>query len=452
MQTTDATSNSSRATVEPTAGTTTPAATSWPAALTLGFGTAVAMWTLGFAGRLPGVGLAPAALGVAFLALLLAGGFVAGRLGSVGLGARTGAVTAVLNFLIIGSVVKDRALLGRAAVGSLLAGAALGALGAFAGARLRGAQAPAPIAWPAWFARVAAAATLSLICVGGLVTSHDAGLAVPDWPNTYGSNMFLFPLERMTGGIYYEHSHRLFGSLVGLTTMTLLGLVLAAEKGRGWVRGLAGGAFALVVVQGVLGGMRVTGKPTLSMEAADLAPSQALAVVHGVTAQLFLALLVTLAAALSATWTAGPKAAARPAAGTDLSLGAWTLGLVLLQLLLGALVRHHFVEPTWHVVLAVAVVAVGCFAGVRAWGLHGDLPVLPRVGLALAGLLGLQLALGIGALVVTTMDRAPGARVPFEVPIATAHQTTGALILGAATLLFLWQRRLLTAPETPPTA
>ncbi len=425
----------------------------WSGPLTLGFGAVVAMWACGWVGRLPGVDVPPWALGVLFLLLTIGAGVVAGRtLGRVTSGAWTGAIASALNLLVLGSVVgKDRAAAAALAVavpGSLLAGALLGALGAAIGARC--APTPDPQApWAARFARVTAGATLLLLVLGGVVTSHDAGLAVPDWPNSFGSNMWLFPLERMTGGIYYEHSHRLVGSLVGLTTITLFAVVLANDRRRA-VRHLAAVAVALVIVQGVLGGLRVTGTLTLSQDRADLSPRTALAIVHGVTGQLFLALLVLIAALLSPTWTGARSPTPGLDVETDRGLTAWLLAAVLVQLVLGALVRHVHIEPTWHICMAVAVITLAGFAGLRAWGSYADQPVLPRVGLGLVHLVGLQLLLGVAALAVTTMERPAGERVAFEVPIATAHQTTGALILAAAVLLFAWVRRLLALPVPAP--
>ena len=60
-----------------------------------------------------------------------------------------------------------------------------------------------------WWAVLTAMLTFVLLCSGGLVTSHGAGMAVPDWPNSFGYNMFLFPVSRWVGGIFYEHTHRL---------------------------------------------------------------------------------------------------------------------------------------------------------------------------------------------------------------------------------------------------
>src|SRR5437879_1626529 len=75
--------------------------------------------------------------------------------------------------------------------------------------------------WLHRFAILTSLASLGLIAVGGLVTSHEAGMAVPDWPNSYGYNMFLFPVSKWVGGIFYEHTHRLVASTVGLFVVAL---------------------------------------------------------------------------------------------------------------------------------------------------------------------------------------------------------------------------------------
>lgn len=420
----------------PELATSSPPRRDGAAILTLGFAGAVAMWALGYVGRLPGfLELPPAALGLGFVAVFMAVGAVAGRqLGRVGAGAGAGAVAGTINVFIIASVAPGaRALL--AVAGSIGAGAVLGALGAAVGRRGTTPAHEPSTTWTGRFGIVTAVATFLLLAVGGLVTSHDAGLAVPDWPNTFGSNMFLFPLERMTGGIYYEHAHRLFGILVGLTTMTYMGVVLATDERRG-VKGLAVLAFVLVVTQGIIGGKRVD------------PPILALAVVHGVLAQLFFSLLLVLAAVTSRTWREAPPPSPRASGETDLALAGWFVAAVAVQLLLGALLRHYHIQASWHVSMAVAVITLGGFTGVRAWGFHADLPILPRLGLALAALLCAQLCLGIAALVVTTLERPPGERVRFEIPIATAHQTIGATILGVAVLMRLWLGRLVgVTPE-----
>lgn len=204
--------------------------------------------------------------------------------------------------------------------------------------------------WLHRFAALTAVATLCLIGMGGLVTSHGAGLAVPDWPTTYGYNMFLFPISQWRGGIFYEHTHRLVASMVGLLT-TILAVWLWLKEGRRWLRWLGVGAFVLVVGQGVLGGLRVT---MLKDE---------LGIVHATLAQLFFVLVCGIALWTSPAWrrwTAGGCRSARaqrngesaePGGGTlgepASVLRGWrgsvlgTTALILLQLILGATMRHQ---------------------------------------------------------------------------------------------------------------
>ena len=134
--------------------------------------------------------------------------------------------------------------------------------------------------WPHFLALLTSCATVLLILAGGLVTSLGAGLAVPDWPTTFGYNMFLYPWAKMVGGIFYEHSHRLLGSLVGFLTILTAASLWWTEP-RKWLRVLGVIALLLVIVQGVLGGLRVV---WLKL---------ALAIVHACFAQIFFGLMVT---------------------------------------------------------------------------------------------------------------------------------------------------------------
>ncbi|RMF74683.1 MAG: hypothetical protein D6738_05690, partial [Acidobacteria bacterium] len=328
------------------------------------------------------------------------------------------------------------------------AGAVVGA----AWRRRRGLPRLQPGVFVSAFALVAAAATLALVTIGGLVTSHEAGLAVVDWPNSYGYNMFLYPLSRMTGGIYYEHAHRLFGALVGLTTLGLAGLLVTTDRRRG-VRAAALAAVVLVIVQGILGGLRVTGRFTLSTSPEQTDPSTLLAVVHGVTGQAFFALLVGLAAVASGTWRSRLAPRAFPRAEREGLITGLLVAALAVQLVLGAVYRHTgsglVLHLCWAAVVALAVV----MAGLRAWGLfgveeNGGFAILRRIGHGLLLLLGLQVVLGIGAL-AAIVARAPGAGPSaLEIAFATAHQVTGALLLAGAVLLALWTRRLVRPAGT----
>ncbi len=219
--------------------------------------------------------------------------------------------------------------------------------------------------------------TLVLIGIGGLVTSHGAGMAVPDWPTSYGYNMFFFPVSQWVGGIFYEHTHRLVASLVGLLTAILAGWIWVRETtgglrkiGLGWIiltlglmgvrtqgmfivlagvalvviaysftkvgsderplRWWAAIAFSVVLVQGVLGGLRVT------------ALKDELGIFHGTLAQCFLVLLSAIALVTSGGWQrlkTAPLAVAVPKRVRNFLMA--TTFLILVQLALGASMRHQ---------------------------------------------------------------------------------------------------------------
>lgn len=421
--------------------------------LAISFGTSVTMWLIGYVSRvLPGA--VPSWLvAVLLLACLVAGGFAAGRCTDRGAGggALAGLVTSLVNLMVLGSLVggsRPNELLPTAATwvpGSLVAGAALGALGAGLGAA-RERRSSRPVNWTGSFAAVAAAATFLLIVAGGLVTSHQAGLAVVDWPNSYGYNIFLYPLARMTGGIYYEHAHRLAGSLVGLTTL-VLALHLQRVDRRPWVRRLGWVALLAVIGQGILGGLRVTGRFTLATTPDAVAPSIALAVVHGSFAQLFFSLVVALAAITSTTWLVAPPPRPDVRAAADRAFTTLLVPVLIVQLVLGALQRHLAEMLMVHIAFAMVVAVLSLTAAVRARSFYGDLPVLPDVGRAVVWLVSIQVTLGVLAFAVVT-TRVPGAEPSaYEVIARTAHQANGALLLAATVLLLVWNRRLLRVEE-----
>ena len=164
-------------------------------------------------------------------------------------------------------------------------------------------------------------ATCVLILLGGLVTNTGAALAVPDWPSTFGYNMVLFPWSRMVGGVFYEHSHRLMGALVGLLTLALGG-ALWREGGR--LRRLGLLAVAVVLAQGVLGGLRV------------VLLEDALAILHGSLAPAFFALLAAIALL---TAPRGRVAGARVEPALK-GLTVPAAALVYAQIVAGALLTH----------------------------------------------------------------------------------------------------------------
>jgi cytochrome c oxidase assembly protein subunit 15 len=188
----------------------------------------------------------------------------------------------------------------------------------------------------AWFTSVA---TLLLICSGGMVTSKGVGLAVPDWPTTFGYNMFLFPVSKWVGGIFFEHTHRLIASTVGFLTIILAVWIWRADHRR-WMRRLGFAALGAVVLQGVLGGLRVT---MLKDE---------IGIFHALLAQAFFGILIVITLATSRLWDrlrefgATPSTIRRtPQRGVPTqSLARVVIAttiFIYLQLGLGATMRHQ---------------------------------------------------------------------------------------------------------------
>jgi len=417
--------------------------------LAVGFGTTVAMWAVGYVARLPVVQAPPAGVLVLLLAALAGGGYVAGSRGDRGVrgGAYAGALTGLLNLLVLGSFLsthdRPNALVPAAALwvpGSIGISAVLGALGAWVGTTRRDSS-HEECDWTAVLARVAVAATFLLLIAGGLVTSNKAGLAVVDWPNSYGYNMFLYPFARMTGGIYYEHAHRLLGALVGLTTVTLAVHLVRVER-RPWVKRLAFSAVALVLVQGVLGGLRVTGKLTSSADPAQTQPNIYLAVVHGVTAQVFFALLVVLAVVCSRTWRGPAVPLPSPRAATDRRVASLAVGALIIQIVLGAVQRHLSLGLMTHIVMAFIAAGLAIAAGARAWGFYPSVATLKRGGLLVVYGTGVQLALGFSAWIVRGAYEHGAMSLDWKVAVTTLHQGTGALLLASAVALRAWLGRL----------
>jgi cytochrome c oxidase assembly protein subunit 15 len=300
---------------------------------------------------------------------------------------------------------------------------------------------PPPDRWLHRYAVAVVGATVLLVTAGGLVTSTGSGLAVPDWPLSYG---MVFP--PMVGGILYEHGHRMVAAAVGLLTIGLAGW-LARREPRRWVRRLGLAALGAVVAQGLLGGITVL-----------LLLPHPVSIAHACLAQTFLCLVVTIAVVTSGSWMAA--GGRRPAPPSRLpALAALTTAAVFAQLILGAVVRHtgsglaipdfplalgRLVPPLAstavavhfaHRVAALVVAALVAATAVQALGHHRRERALAGPALLLAALAGLQILLG--ALAVWTR---------LAVVPATAHVTTGAVLLGTSLTLALMARRLVARP------
>ncbi len=278
------------------------------------------------------------------------------------------------------------------------------------------------------FAVFTAFCTFVLIIAGALVTGNEAGLAVPDWPLSYGS---LTP--PMVGGIFYEHGHRMVASFVGFLTIILAVWLWRSEQ-RPLVCRLGWIALATVIAQGILGGVTVL----------FFLPAP-ISVMHACLAQAFFCIVSSLALLTSTGWN-------RNARGTDADrkvvsmrqLSLWATASVYLQLILGAALRHSKSGLLWHVVGAFLVVFFIVWTVARIYKYYSHLPQLFRTAMILAILLAAQLSLGVGSYLVRLAGRddvQPGLQM---VMITTAHVAAGALVLVMSLLLSLQCFRWLT--------
>jgi cytochrome c oxidase assembly protein subunit 15 len=275
---------------------------------------------------------------------------------------------------------------------------------------------------------------------------------VPDWPNSFGHNMLLYPISEMKGGIYYEHAHRLFGMLVGTTALVLVGIVFREDR-RTWIRALSVAFLGIVCVQGLLGGLRVTGNLTTATSGIELQPSTLLAIAHGMFGQIVFATACVIAVVTSAAWRDATPAQGIPDAARVRSLPIVLVGALLVQLFLGASYRHlqipphdgnaavHPAWPIWgHVAGAFVILVLSVITGAICSSRAREIPIVRILGKGMIHAIGLQFALGIAALVVVLI-RVDAAIPAYEVIVTSAHQATGALILAMAAMLAVSSRR-----------
>ena len=289
--------------------------------------------------------------------------------------------------------------------------------------------------WPHRFALMTAAATLPLLFIGGLVTSMGAGLAVPDWPTTFGYNMFTYPWSKMVGGIFYEHSHRLFGSLVGFLTI-VLALSLWRLESRTWLRWLGVVALGAVIFQGALGGLRV------------VLLEQNLAILHACFAQMFFAFAASIALFTSPEWSERSEKKISADAERIQRLGVLTIGFLLLQLILGAFVRHRGEFVGLHIGVAFLVALHTLLLANRLCRYHTDKPFLAQSANRLRLLLIVQLALGLGAFLAKFTTSGMFLN-PYLVLLATSHVVVGALMLATSVRITLRSFRFLGSAKSP---
>lgn len=300
------------------------------------------------------------------------------------------------------------------------------------------------------YTKLVAICTFLLLLAGGMVTSTGSGLAVPDWPLSFGRVM-----PAMEGGVLYEHGHRMIATFVG-ALIVVEALWLWRSESRGWVRTLGWLALGGVIVQGLLGGLTVL-----------LRLPDAVSISHAGLAQLVFGLTVAIAVARSREWTEGGPADSLDLAVPSLfALAVGATAVTWLQILLGAVVRHSgagLAIPTFplaygrlvpplesfpvaihfaHRVGAVLVTLAIAWVVARTLRGHRQDPRLVRPAVLLGVLIALQI--GLGGWVILSYKAAW---------VTTAHLGTGALLLAVSLVLALRARRHLSlapAPAHPP--
>ena len=302
-----------------------------------------------------------------------------------------------------------------------------------------------PSPWPRRFAFAAAACAVPLFAFGGSVTTLEAGMAVEGWWNAEGHFLPLFPVEKWFRDpeTFVEHTHRLFGMLVGLLSIAMVVATFRCDP-RPRAKVLASAALLAVCAQGTLGGFRV------------LENAPRLAFLHGVLGQAVFALLVGTAAYLSRGWIdARASKQERASSARGLTLAA-LLGCFA-QVALGAWYRHGL-RPTpvadastrFELHLVGALVLFLLIAAASTALAKADSAPLRRIARGLRVLLGVQLVLGIAAFAAN----APEGVTAAELVLSVAHVVGGALLLAWCALGAMWARRALLpgAPEASPAA
>lgn len=293
------------------------------------------------------------------------------------------------------------------------------------------------------FAKFLVACTVLLILAGSLVTSHEAGLSVPDWPTSYGWNMFTFPPSMWVANIFYEHGHRLIASSVGFLTIVMAIWLWIAEPQRRWLGWFGVGALAAVIAQGLLGGLTVL---------FFLPP--AVSTAHAGLAEIFFCMTVAIAVFTSPGWRSDADSVDDRRLRVFATL---TTSLIYAQILVGATMRHtgaglaipdfpwmfgHVVPDHWNAKIAVhfahrvgaLIVATSIVStAIDIWRRHTDRAELASPALLLIILVVVQIILGAS----TVLSR-------LQPWINSVHVVVGALVLTTSLVITLraWRFRI----------
>jgi cytochrome c oxidase assembly protein subunit 15 len=281
--------------------------------------------------------------------------------------------------------------------------------------------------------------TFLLIIAGALVTSNDAGLSVPDWPTSFGS---LYKIPRLVGGVKFEHTHRMIAQGAGLLTIILAIWTWRTERRR-WMKYLGWVALGMVVAQGILGGLTVW---------FFLPP--AISSAHAALAQTFFCLTVAVAMFSGKKWVEEvPKVDFDVRRPSLITLTLLSIFVLYVQLILGAMFRHHGMSWWPHVVHAAVVAVVLTWTAVRALSQFSKIEAVRKPAILMLGLLITQLCLGFTAFLTRVAWGRDAVQPELPMVVSTvAHVAVGALLLATAVVLAIqvWRHVPVAAEERLP--
>ena len=284
-----------------------------------------------------------------------------------------------------------------------------------------------------------AAWTFLLIIAGALVTSNDAGLSVPDWPTSFGS---LYKIPKLVGGVKFEHTHRMIAQVAGVLTIILAIWTWRAEKRR-WLRNLGFAALATVVAQGILGGITVL---------FYLPPAVSSA--HAALAQTFFCIAVAVAIFTGRKWVEEqPRVELDQRRPSLFTLTLLSIFVLYVQLILGAMFRHHGLSWWPHVAHAVVVSFVLSWTAVRALSVYSHIEAVRKPAILMLSLVIAQLCLGFTAFLTRVAWGKEAVQPELPMVISTvAHVAVGALLLATTVILAIqvWRHVPVAFEEAVP--
>jgi cytochrome c oxidase assembly protein subunit 15 len=266
-----------------------------------------------------------------------------------------------------------------------------------------------------------ACATFALIIAGALVTSNDAGLSIPDWPRSFGS----FRVPELHGGVQYEWSHRAIAGTIILLTISIAVWTFFAEHRR-WMKWLAITAFGTVITQAVLGGLTVI-----------LFQPPWVSTAHATVAQTFFCIAVAIAVFSGRRWVEEhPRTELDQRRPALFTLTLLSIFVLYVQLILGAMFRHHGMSWWPHVANAGVVAIVLSWTAVRAISVYPNVDAVRRPAITMLGLMLAQLCLGFLAFITRVMWGREAAQPELPMVISTVvHVAVGALLLATTVVL-----------------